>query len=237
MHPNDDGSRDHHAPLLAALDEWFGKSKGGYDFWKIGKLMAAADTASYFEKHMLTTPLFGSRVKLHNAIFPKREIPGLIMEFGVAGGRSINRLAKLFPADKVYGFDSFEGLPEAWRTDYQKSHFAQAVPKTLANVELVIGWFNETLPGFLGQHEADVSILHVDCDLYSSTKTIFGLLGDRIKPGTLIVFDEYFNYPGWREHEHKAFMEFIAGSGLGYEYLGAVRSNKQVAVRIIDRNA
>jgi hypothetical protein len=218
--------------LAAALDHWLGRSKGGYDFWKVAKLMSSVDTAAYFEKHMLTTPLYASRAKFHGAIFPMRAIPGLVLEFGVAGGRSINRLAKLFPEDKIFGFDSFEGLPEAWRTDYQQSHFAQATPSVRSNVELVIGWFNETLPAFLEEHPGDVSLLHVDCDLYSSTKTIFQLLAPRIKPGTLIVFDEYFNYPGWREHEHKAFMEFLEESGLRHRYLGAVSCNKQVAALI-----
>jgi hypothetical protein len=49
-------------------------------------------------------------------------------------------------------------------------------------------------------------------------------------PGTIIVFDEYFNYPNWEEHEYKAFQEFIGESGLGYRYLGFAR--QQVAVRI-----
>lgn len=218
--------------MAAALDHWLGKSKGGYDFWKVAKLMSSMDTASYFERNMLTTPLYGSRAKFHEATFPMRTIPGLVLEFGVAGGRSINRLAKLFPQETVYGFDSFEGLPEAWRPDYQKSHFAQALPAVRDNVQLVVGWFNETLPGFLDKHPGDVSLLHVDCDLYSSTKTIFKLLAPRIKPGTLIVFDEYFNYPGWREHEHKAFMEFLEETGLKHRYLGAVRCNKQVAAVI-----
>lgn len=216
----------------AALDHWLGKSKGGYDFWKIARLMSSVDTARYFETHMLATPLYRSRAHFHGAVFPMRTIPGLVLEFGVAGGRSINRLAKLFPQETVYGFDSFEGLPEAWRPDYQKSHFAQALPAVRDNVQLVVGWFNETLPGFLDKHPGDVSLLHVDCDLYSSTKTIFKLLAPRIKPGTLIVFDEYFNYPGWREHEHKAFIEFLEETGLKHRYLGAVRCNKQVAAVI-----
>jgi hypothetical protein len=46
------------------------------------------------------------------------------------------------------------------------------------------------------------------------------------------VFDEYFNYPGWQQHEFKAWQEFVAASGLSYEYLGLVRNNQQVAVRI-----
>jgi hypothetical protein len=38
----------------------------------------------------------------------------LWLEFGVASGRTINYISN-FTNDKVYGFDSFEGLPEKWR--------------------------------------------------------------------------------------------------------------------------
>jgi hypothetical protein len=54
----------------------------------------------------------------------------------------------------------------------------------------------------------------------------------RIKSGTVIVFDEYFNYPGWQGGAFKAFKEFIAYSGLSYEYLTYNRLHEQVAVQI-----
>jgi hypothetical protein len=47
------------------------------------------------------------------------------------------------------------------------------------------------------------------------------------------VFDEYLNYPGWQDHEFKAFQEFIAETGLKYRYLGYVATNVQVAVQIL----
>ena len=75
-----------------------------------------------------------------------------------------------------------------------------------------------------------MAFLHIDCDLYSSTQTIFNLLSDRIVPGTVILFDEYFNFPNWENHEFKAFQEFVAEKGVKYTYLGFAR--QQVAVRI-----
>jgi hypothetical protein len=72
------------------------------------------------------------------------------------------------------------------------------------------------------------AFLHVDCDLYSSTKTILESLSDRIVAGTVIVFDEYFNYPNWRSHEHKAFREFVAAKRAAFRYIGY--SFRQVAV-------
>jgi hypothetical protein len=73
----------------------------------------------------------------------------------------------------------------------------------------------------------------MDCDLYDSAKIVFDLLGDRIAPGTIIVFDEYFNYPDWRLHEYKAFQEFVTRKGVKYEYIGLVPFQEQVAVRIL----
>jgi hypothetical protein len=101
------------------------------------------------------------------------------------------------------------------------------------NVDLIVGWFDQQLPHFLLEHPREpVSFLHIDCDLYSSTKTVFSLLADRIVPGTIIVFDEYFNYPGWRVHEFLAFQEFVSARGVHYEYVGLVPCDQQVALRI-----
>jgi hypothetical protein len=73
----------------------------------------------------------------------------------------------------------------------------------------------------------------VDCDLYSSTKTIFRLFRDRIRPGTVIVFDEFFNYPGWQRGEYKAFSELLAETGWKHEWLGYCCYHEQVAVIIL----
>lgn len=63
-------------------------------------------------------------------------------------------------------------------------------------------------------------------------KTIFDVLGGKIVPGTVVQFDEYFNYPGWRNHEYKAFQEFINNSSLSYDYIGYNRLGYSVAVVI-----
>jgi predicted O-methyltransferase YrrM len=161
-----------------------------------------------------------------------RKQPGLYLEFGVYQGTTINLIAST-TNDTVHGFDSFEGLPEDWRADFDKGTFkVPELPSVLPNVILHKGWFSETLPGFLEKYSGAVSFLHVDCDLYSSTKTVFSALADRLIPGMVIVFDEYFNYPGWQEGEYKAFMEFIA-TGRRFEYLAYNCRWEQVAVRLL----
>lgn len=73
--------------------------------------------------------------------------------------------------------------------------------------------------------------MHVDCDLYASARTVFHPLKPRIEPGTVIVFDEYFNYPNRQEHEFKAFREYIGEEGKSYEYLAFCARGGLVAVR------
>ena len=75
--------------------------------------------------------------------------------------------------------------------------------------------------------------MHIDCDLYSSTKTVLENFHSRIKTGTIIVFDEYFNYPGWQEGEYKAFVEYIEKSDFSFEYIGYCRYHQQVALKIV----
>lgn len=159
---------------------------------------------------------------------------GLFLEFGVYSGKTINTIAEAVPDQLVYGFDSFEGLPEVWRTGYEKGTFqTDTLPEIKKNVVLVKGWFDEKLPAFLKKHLEPCAFIHIDCDLYSSTKTVLSLLKDRIVEGTVIVFDEYFNYPGWQEGEYRAFQEFIEENHLNYEYLAYVEIMEQVAVRIV----
>ena len=132
---------------------------------------------------------------------------------------------------------SFEGLPEDWRGPFARGVFSTRgrPPRTPPNVRLVKGWFDATLPRFAAAHGGPVALLHVDCDLYSSTKCIFTHLGDRVVPGSVIVFDEYFDYPGWQQHEFRAFAEFVADAGLSDEYLAYNRLHEQVAVRVTAR--
>jgi|UniRef100_A0A6C0BGZ5 hypothetical protein len=147
----------------------------------------------------------------------------LWLEFGVASGKTINYISK-FTNDKVYGFDSFEGLPEKWRDGFDKGTFNRNgnLPEVNSNVELIKGWFNETLLKFIQTHNKKVSFIHIDADLYSSTKYIFDVLKDYIDSDCIIVFDELVNYPGFDgdKGELKAFYEFITENKVNYEWIG-----------------
>ena len=145
-----------------------------------------------------------------------------ILDLGVYKGASTRALARIFPSHTIHGFDSFEGLPEDW-SHVLKGAFGEvkgALPDMPGNVRLYKGWFDDTLPVWAKQNEGTpITLLRVDCDIYSSTKTIFDVLGGFLESGSWICFDELIGYYGWREHEHKAFMEFIARTGFRYEYV------------------
>jgi len=147
----------------------------------------------------------------------------LWLEFGVADGKTVNYISR-FTKDTVYGFDSFEGLPEKWRDGYDKGAFSRNgnLPNVSDNVTLIKGWFNETLPGFIKTHNKKVSFIHMDADLYSSTKCIFDELKDNLDTDCVIVFDELVNYPGFDGDtgELKAFYEFITENDVKYTWIG-----------------
>lgn len=217
-----------------AVDAALGRTRYGYDVFKMSKLRATMDSADYYNEKMSKAPNYSGRVRLLDAAVKMISIDdGLILEFGVASGRTINRIADALPDRTIHGFDGFTGLPETWTAKFGEGHFAQPIPEVRSNVQLHVGLFDKTLPDFVAAHPAKpLSLLHIDCDLYSSTRTVFDHLGDRVVRGTIILFDEYFNYPGWRQHEYRAFQELVEERGLTYEYRGIVGSHYQVAVAI-----
>ena len=198
----------------------------------IAALAASISSAAYFTERMQKAAKFVKKLDYLNHAIAARTVEGLVLEFGVATGGTINHIAAAVPGP-VFGFDVFTGLPEDWRPGYLAGAFQQTeLPAVSDNVELIVGLFDSTLPEFVDSHPGPVSLLHVDCDLYSSTRTVFRYLGHRIVKGTIILFDEYLNYPSWEQHEFKAFQEYIAWSGQSYEYIAIVSVDQQVGVRI-----
>lgn len=145
-------------------------------------------------------------------------VNGSYLEFGVFNGHTINFISKLIDPKIIYGFDSWQGIPEDWfiknsLTDPNKSvtfprgHWkADQKPDVSNNVRLVDGWFKDSLPTFIKQTDiTPIAFLHIDSDLYSSAKTIFNHLSNYIVLNTMIVFDEWHA----QDHEKKAFLEWL----------------------------
>ena len=218
------------------------------------------------------------------------------LEFGVWKGYTAKRIANyrvahlgynvsLQQRPALFGFDSFAGLPERWRTmwvstkssrnasgsadaprrpklTFKPGYFAVkgGAPPTLdgllsnESIRWVVGWFHETLPRFLAANSsANVSLLHVDCDLYNSTRAVLRALraGRRLHPGALLVLDEAFGYPEYQAHELRALWEFLAESDdppLDVELIGTStraplleprteRNMQSCALRLVERGA
>src|SRR5690242_10562554 len=94
------------------------------------------------------------------------------LEFGVYKGRSMRWWSSHLTqaGATLVGFDSFEGLPEDWRPDYDAGAFATGGPPSIDDerVSFVVGWFEDTIAGF-EMPDHDQLIVNIDCDLYSST--------------------------------------------------------------------
>jgi len=180
---------------------------------------------------------YNSRLKLVNQAVDMAGMRSgdIALEFGVFQGESLALISRKLPSCKIYGFDSFEGLPASEQI-WKKGQFNNPEGLKYAvgpNTELVKGWFNETLEPFMAKHDmSKVKFVHVDCDIYSSAKYIFDTLFDQLPPDIVILFDEYWNYKGWKGGEFKAFHEWRAQSKRDYTYLGYMESGPSVAIRL-----
>jgi tetratricopeptide (TPR) repeat protein len=217
-HSGQSGAAAPHLEAAKAGPPW---TRAGLDSYEYVKAHAGA------RARLIRAPRDAFRLAL--AAAPAR---GLVLEFGVRFGASVRQITAL-AAQPVHGFDSFEGLPEAWHDEPGGSYSTQGeLPEVPSNVTLHAGWFEETLPPFLAAHPGPVRFVNIDCDLYSSTKTVLDLLAPRIVPGTTMVFDEYFGNERWREDEHRALQECAARHGWRYDYLGFSLCTRQAVVRI-----
>ncbi len=200
------------------------------DLLAAGERAAVASSARFAEQVMPTVPTFAHPIATLRHALSLAPAEGLALEFGVATGGTLRVIAEARENGQVFGFDSFQGLPEDWRTNLPAGTFKTDGLPDVPGAELVVGLFADTLPDFLAGHADPVAFLHLDADLYSSTVIVLEHVGPRLRPGSVIVFDEYFNYPGWEQHEHRAWQEFVAASGIEFDYLGYTCDHEQVAV-------
>ena len=222
--------------VISVFDkDLLGKRFNSYNIDSIGFLTAAVTSSEYAARHMVNAHRANSDLDLLKFSVDSITINGLILEFGVSEGRTVNYIADLLPGKKIYGFDSFQGLPEKWRPGFDKGAFSRSEPPSIRdNVELIVGWFDRTLPIFRDSHpDQKAALIHIDCDIYLSAQIALYNMKNYIVPGSIIVFDEYFNYPGWRRHEFRSFKEFVKANRIHYEYIGLVPHHQQVAVRIL----
>lgn len=134
------------------------------------------------------------------------------LEFGVFDGTSINKFAQIHKDKKIYGFDSFLGMREDWSgTDVEQGFFNLngQMPKVSNNVELIKGWVQDTVKVFLNTHKPEIGFAHMDLDTYESTKYVLKEIKPFLKKGSILLFNEFYNFPGWSVGEYKALAEIF----------------------------
>jgi O-methyltransferase len=158
-------------------------------------------------------PHFPNRYQLyehvHARLIGKNAIDYL--EFGVFQGASLKKWTALNanPNSTFVGFDTFEGLPEAWGV-LEKGYFSTEgkLPHIQEpRVTLIKGMFQQTLAPWLGEYRPNNRlVIHLDADLYTSTLYVLAILHPIIRPNTIILFDEF----GHVNDEFRAFMDYTS---------------------------
>lgn len=182
-------------------------------------------------------PEFPDRDSLyeHVARTEVRDAPITYLEFGVWRGESIARWTTLnhHPDSRFVGFDTFTGLPEDWMKDCPKGTFSvegQTPNIPDSRVSFVKGMFQDTLVLFLDSNELRGRlVVHIDCDLYSSTLYVLGSLDHRLTAGSLVMFDDFYSL----NHEFKAFCDHQKAFMRHWQAIGKTANCGKVAVRCV----
>ena len=153
--------------------------------------------------------------------FVRHAPPGAIVEAGCWKG-GLGAYMALSGRD-TYLFDSFDGLPETSEKDSdmrrtlplkQKTNYLKVSEESVYEISrklkvdpyVIKGWFNETLPQWK-EKIGKIAVLHVDGDIYSSTKEVLSCLYDNVVKGGVIVMDDYYTYGGSRRALYEFFQE------------------------------
>ena len=203
-------------------------------------------SAEFVIAHMPIALVFRNRNEVWDYCLKKFDLtPGgtspthtsLILEFGVYKGYTINYFAKSAPTTRIIGFDSFEGLQEDWvGTKRPKGYFDLngVLPRVAPNVELVRGWFEDSLPKWLltSRKPGDViRIIHIDSDTFDAALFVMKTILSVTSEETIFIFDEYLGYNGWEYGEHRAVEEISKMFGKRASYLAV--ANQCVALVFI----
>ena len=134
-----------------------------------------------------------------------KSVPGDFLEVGVwKGGTAAvltSKMAKLDPTRTVYLADTFEGVVKAGLNDsvyVGGEHRDTSIPIVqdlldnqlkVSNYKILKGVFPDTT----GSEIIDLvfSLVHIDVDVYQSSKEIFNWVWPRIAKGGVVIFDDY----------------------------------------------
>jgi len=183
-------------------------------------------------------PVFAGRDQMYDYINRRRMSDGQtaidFLEFGVFQGDSLRKWCALNknPESRLFGFDSFEGLPEDWVEGWPKGTFntgGKAPELYDLRVKFVVGWFQDSLPSFLTTFAAkNQVVVHSDCDLYSSTLYCLTTLNSVLPKETIIIFDDFHD----PIHEYRALSDYCSAYRRKYTILAATERFRQVTIEL-----
>lgn len=155
------------------------------------------------------------------------------LEFGVAGGDSMRRWVNInsCPESRFYGFDTFEGLPEQWLNNPKGMFSTQGKTPVINDprITYVKGLFQNSLRPFIKEYrQKNRMIIHLDADLYSATLYTLMTLDPFIKPGTILIFDEFL-----AEHEFAAFHQWSTSCYRNWRILASRGDYVKLALEIV----
>lgn len=178
---------------------------------------------------------YTKRFELYNHIIEKEGLndPINYLEFGVASGASFDwwMTKNLNVNSRFYGFDTFTGLPEDFGP-YKKGAFNNGTSLPAIKDDRGVfyqGLFQQTLPGFLQTFNNEKkTVVMLDADLYTATLFTLSSLATHLKPGDIILFDEF----GVPTHEFMAYSNFLDSYYFEMELIGAASNYYFTAFKV-----
>lgn len=164
------------------------------------------------------------------------KINGDIVEFGTYYGHWLQVICEILEKRgwdrRVWGFDSFEGLPkpdetlnpDCWTEGMYSAPFDEVLARLQvdkrAYLQLEKGWFNETLVREPATSITDIAYARIDGDLYESCVDCLKYLDGRLVDGAILVFDDWqFSMDIGEPRAFKEWLEAGASSRYRFEYL------------------
>lgn len=145
---------------------------------------------------------------------------GAYYEFGVGRMNSLLRYWRAYARlrralglaePRIFGFDTFTGLPETTHAadqlkGWSPGAFAMSLGECEAlvkkfkipNVQFIQGLYEQTLTPELAAalKEHPPGIINIDVDFYTSTVSVLSFLQPLLKPGVIIHFDDIWSFNG-----------------------------------------
>lgn len=134
---------------------------------------------------------------LREIVLSVADLPGDLAELGVYRGGSALAIYRAAPGRRLHLFDTFTGLPapDPALEELAEGRFAASVLEVLrllegAPITVHVGRFPDSVAGM---RLPLLAFVHVDGDLYWTTRHAIEVFWPILVPGGAIVFDDYHN--------------------------------------------